>query len=155
MHAEIYIETDSTKPGISKKCYGYVLACKLHGEVRTKEGYGYVEGTYHHAVLTAMVDAIERFVRPCEICIHTEDAYVLNMMENYLDDWVENDFRNSRGKPVNNVDKWRELQEKREEHKLSTQPGKHEYSIWLRDAIEKWKGEQHEQSSDGSAKQRA
>ena len=74
----LYIEVDSTAVRVSNKWFGYVLECSVHGEPKTREGFGEIEGTYHKAVLTAMVHGIERINRSCEVHVHTENTYILH-----------------------------------------------------------------------------
>ena len=60
---KIYITTDSSSPKATEKHYGYVLECMVGGEAKTREGFGKVTGTYHQAVLTALAEALERFIK--------------------------------------------------------------------------------------------
>lgn len=106
----IYIAIDSRSPRITKKNYGYVLECEVSGEARTREGFGTVTGTYHQATLTALIKALERFTQKCELHIHTEDMFVLNMMLKNLDAWEANGFTTSKGSPVANREEWMEVE---------------------------------------------
>jgi hypothetical protein len=78
---KIYIETDSSSPKATEKHYGYVLEVMVSGQAVTREGFGKITGTYHQTVLTALAKALDRFNQSCEVCICTEDDFVLNMME--------------------------------------------------------------------------
>ena len=97
MEARIYITTDSRLSRESVKWYGYVLECIQEGCPRTKEGFGTVTGTYHKATLAALADALQRFLCPCEICVCTEDSFVLNMLGRNLAAWAGNGFLAGRG----------------------------------------------------------
>ena len=104
--ADIYMEIENTSPKASEKWYGYILECKVDGETKTREGFGKIEGTYHQAVLTALIEALERFRESCEIHVHTENEFVLNMIDTNLEKWAGNEFKTSRGKPVANQEEW-------------------------------------------------
>ena len=78
---KIYIETDSSSPKATEKHYGYVLEVMVSGQAVTREGFGKITGTYHQTVLTALAKALDRFNQSCEVCICTEDDFVLNMLE--------------------------------------------------------------------------
>lgn len=93
---KIYITTDSSSPKATEKYYGYVLVCMVDGDAKTREGFGKVMGTYHQAVLTALAEALERFNQSCEVCICTEDEFVLNMLERNLAVWAGNEFLTSK-----------------------------------------------------------
>lgn len=129
--ADIYIKTDSASPKISEKKYGYVLQCEVAGESKTREGFGVAMGTYHQVILETIIEALERFREPCEIHIHTEDTFVLNMMERNLESWANNEFQTVKGKPVANQEEWKKVWELSNEHLILTEPGEHEYSGWI------------------------
>lgn len=135
----IYIAIDSRSPRITKKNYGYVLECEVSGEARTREGFGTVTGTYHQATLTALIKALERFTQKCELHIHTEDMFVLNMMLKNLDAWEANGFTTSKGSPVANREEWMEVRNLSKEHLIVPEPGKHQYTGWLQGEIQKRK----------------
>ena len=108
--AHIYISTDSSSSKITEKHYEYVLECCLmSGKTARREGKGKTKGTYHQATLTAMTEALKRFNQSCEIYIHMQDGFVLNMMGHNLDRWAGNGFLTSRGEPVANQKEWMKL----------------------------------------------
>lgn len=136
---KIYITTDSSSPKVTEKCYGYILECMIAGEAKTREGFGKVKGTYHQATLAALAEAMDRFNQPCEVCIRTEDEFVLHMLERNLSIWAGNEFLTSKRKPVANQKEWMRIWSLSKKHLILTEPGKHEYTGWLRGEIEKRK----------------
>ena len=141
--ADVFLKTDSVSPKKAEKWYGYVLEYKADGETKTREGFGKIEGTYHQAVLTALIEALERFRESCEVHVHTENEFILNMIDTNLKKWAGNEFQNSRGKPVANQEEWMEVWGLSNKQLLITEHGDHEYASWLESAIrrEKEKGE--------------
>lgn len=95
---KIYIETDSSSPKATEKHYGYVLEVMVSGQAVTREGFGKITGTYHQTVLTALAKALDRFNQSCEVCICTEDDFVLNMLERNLAIWAGSVPGNPKGK---------------------------------------------------------
>ena len=136
---KIYIETDSSSPKATEKHYGYVLEVMVSGQAVTREGFGKITGTYHQTVLTALAKALDRFNQSCEVCICTEDDFVLNMLERNLAIWAGNEFLTSKRKPVANQQEWMEIWRLSNRHLILTEPGKHEYTGWLQGEIEKRK----------------
>ena len=128
---KIYIETDSSSPKATEKHYGYVLEVMVSGQAVTREGFGKITGTYHQTVLTALAKALDRFNQSCEVCICTEDDFVLNMLERNLAIWAGNEFLTSKRKPVANQQEWMEIWRLSNRHLILTEPGKHEYTGWL------------------------
>lgn len=149
METKIYIATDSRLPRASVKWYGYVLECTQGGSTWTKEGFGTVTGTYHKATLAALADALQRFRRPCEIHIYTEDSFALNMLGRNLAPWAGNGFLSSRGEPVANGAEWKRVWEESRGHTLVAEPGPHAYGGWIRGEIGRKKREQEEKKGTG------
>lgn len=139
---KIYIEIDSSAPKATEKYYGYVIETLASGQTVTREGFGKTVGTYHQAILIALTDALERFNQPCEVCVCTEDLFVTNMLEFNLAAWADNEFLNSKQKPIANQQEWMKIWELSNKHLILTEPGKHEYGIWLRGEMEKRRKEE-------------
>lgn len=105
MEVHIYIGTDSKAPRVQVRKYGYVLACTLKGKLETKQGFRETKGTYNRVTLEAITEAVGRVVKPSEIHIHTENAFVLTMLEENLDTWEQNGYVTTKGEPVANSEK--------------------------------------------------
>lgn len=86
---DIYVETDSRNPAACERYGGYVLeyigAC---GEPETREDFFQMTGTYHGVVLERLTTALCRMRWRCEVHIHTQDAYILNMVDKFLTTWA-------------------------------------------------------------------
>lgn len=137
--ADVFLKTDSVSPKKAEKWYGYVLEYKADGETKTREGFGKIEGTYHQAVLTALIEALERFRESCEVHVHTENEFILNMIDMNLEKWAGNEFKTSRGKLVANQEEWVRIWGLSNKHLLITEHGDHEYASWLESAIRREK----------------
>lgn len=136
----IYIETDSTLPQTTEKQYAYVLECRTgSGETRTREGFGKMTGTYHQAVLAAVIEAMGRLNQSCEVHLHSEDVFVLSMLEGSLSFWAGNGFLTKRGRQIANREQWQQVWELSEKQLILTEPGSHSYSAWLASEMEKRK----------------
>lgn len=133
----IYIGTDSASTRKSKRSYGYVLECMKNGEPRTVQGFGETESTYHETNLIAINEALRRLNQSCEVHIHTEDHFILNMIEHNLEKWVASDFRTSKGRPVESEEHWRRLWELSQKQLILSECGKHSYSEWIQEEIER------------------
>lgn len=143
VRSAIYITTDSTVPKTTEKWYGYVLECMVTGETRTKEGFGKITGTYHQAVLKALAEALARFRKESEIHIYSEDAFVLGAIKGRLGEWAQNDFLTAKQQPIANRDAWKKVWELSGKHLILTEPGRHSYTGWIREEIERRKEQQN------------
>lgn len=140
MKVDIYIETSSIYQGITDRKCSYVLSVSIRNEERTKEGFGHLEGTWHQAVLVTLAEALERMTVPCEICIHTRDVYVCSRIAK-LEALAGAGWRDSKGELIKNAEEWQQVyaavHNLPDAHKISERSGKHSYSEWLKEEMEK------------------
>lgn len=133
MKARIYIGTDSQAPQKRDRGYGYVLEC----QTQTREGFGKCRGTYNQAVLRALVEALGRFRKKCELEIYTENAFVLGTLARSLAGWAAVGFQTAAGKEIKNRAEWEAVWGLVQGHTIIGIPGKHSYSDWIRRELEK------------------
>ena len=144
MKVDIYIETSSIYQGITDRKCSYVLSVSIRNEERTKEGFGHFEGTYHQTVLITLAEALERMAVPCEICVHTRDAYVCSRIPK-LEELAGIGWKDSKGEEIKNAEEWQRVYSAihalPSTHKLTGKTEKHSYSGWLQEEMEKIKDE--------------
>lgn len=139
----IYITQSSGNTRKSKRSYGYVLECMLRGEAKTVEGFGETESTFHETNLIAINKALARLNQSCEVHIHTEDNFILNMIEHNLERWAANDFKTSKDKPVESEKEWRKLWDLQKKQLIIPKAGSHTYSEWIKEEIRKGRGKEN------------
>lgn len=139
MKVNIYLETDKQTQECTWRKYGYVLEamCGRRPPV-TRVGFGSVEGTYHKCNLQALAEALAQFRKECEVCIHTKDAFVAARILK-IDEMAAADFKDTKGKPIKNAQEWESICRKIKERGIviSSQPGKHAYSVWMQEEMRK------------------
>ena len=131
----VYLGVNPVNTRKSKKRYGFVLECIRNDEPQTLERVGECEETYNGATLKTLNLALARMVKPCEIHIHTENTYILSMIEKNLDLWVGNGFVTSKGEPLKSQEEWRTLWQQSVKHLLVSEPGKHTYLEWIVETV--------------------
>ena len=131
MVTNIYIEIDSTKLGVSRKKYGYLIEAIIEGVPYTVEEYGEEEGTLHKVTLTALEKSLARFNRRSEICLHGTDIFILNVLCNDLARMAEVDFTRKTGKPMANREEWIRIAALAGQHTFTLATGKHEYTSYM------------------------
>ncbi|MGN1223081.1 MAG: ribonuclease HI [Christensenellales bacterium] len=104
----------SGNPG--KGGWGYLLICQS----RNKEKYdsGFKEHTTNNEMeLTAVIEGIKAIKKPCNLTIYTDSAYVSNaFLQNWIESWINNGFKNSSKKEIANKDLWLKLLSLLEKH---------------------------------------
>lgn len=139
---DIYVETDNKAPASCERYGGYVLEyVRANGEPETRHDFRQTTGTYHGVILETLKTALTRIKRSCEVHIHTQDAYVLNMVDKFLATWAENGFRNSKGEPIKNMDIWEQLWQQVKKHKIVVEHGPHSFHGWMQRQMEEKKKE--------------
>ncbi|MBO7219543.1 MAG: ribonuclease HI [Clostridia bacterium] len=105
----------SGNPG--KGGYGGIL---MYGSAK-KEYSGYVELTTNNQMeLTAVIVGLKMLKEPCEVNIYSDSAYVVNaFLEGWVDSWILSNWKNSKKKPVLNVELWQELLELTKIHDIT------------------------------------
>lgn len=128
----VYVESDSTAPRKMMRGVGYVLECtRQDGELHTKEWFNARDGTYNEVVLWTLVKALQELNQPCEVHIHSQNAYILNMVGNNLEHWAGNGFRTAKGDLVKDHFGWERLWKEYQKHLVFTEPGAHGYYTWM------------------------
>jgi len=65
--------------------------------------------------LLAVIEALKQLKEPCKINLYADSTYVLKGIEEWLDNWVKNNFKN-----VKNKEMWQELYKLKKNHIIKT-----------------------------------
>lgn len=105
---EVVIYTDgacSGNPGPGG--YGAIL---MLGENKKEISGGKKETTNNVMELTAVIEALKLLKRPCKVKLYSDSAYVVNaFLQNWIDGWIKNNWKNSNKEEVKNKELWQEL----------------------------------------------
>ncbi len=96
----------SYKPVINYGGYGTLMTC--NGQPLVIYG-GSPADSNNRMELTAVLTALRRLNRPCEVTIISDSEYVIKGLNGYIWNWKLKDWKTSKGTPVANVDLWREM----------------------------------------------
>ena len=137
---DIYLETDSTFQAKRQRKCGYVLATIVHGEEKTKESFGISNGTYHQTTLQTIAEALSRMTAPSQICIHTQDDYVVSRLLK-LEEIAGSGYLDAKKQPIKNADQWKEIYRLvhalPDPHEITARSEKHSYSAWMQEEMKK------------------
>ncbi len=128
---DIYLAQSTASLSKDERWHGYVVACIKNGEEKTVNGFGHIFGTYHEATLRSLSDALDRLNQSCEVHIHTEDRFVLNMLGAQLEKWAGNNYLNAKGEPIKHAELWEEVYVRTRGQLIVAEEGRHSYSEWL------------------------
>lgn len=106
----IYIHTDIKGPG-TKAAGTYIYVLEMATGKGTLKGIKTLhEVTGNKLQLVALIDALARFNKSCNINIHINSPYVSGTVENErILTWRANGWKTSRGEDVANKKEWTDL----------------------------------------------
>lgn len=97
-----------------------------------------VPETENRIQLLAVIKALRRLWKNCDLVIHTHSEYVAaGFNKGWLQTWMENDWKNKKGEPVANRPEWEEMAELLNAHEFEFHAGRHAYSEWMEREIRK------------------
>lgn len=141
MEVTIYIETTfngspSVRDGAGMWLVEYI---RENGTPETREGVIYREKTTDIMLsLLCMKEAFSILKKNCSIVVNTTSTHILNVMRNhYLPVWEKNGWIRAKGKPIRNVELWKECKKAMEPHCASFVSESHSYRSCMRDRIRK------------------
>ena len=92
--------------------YGIVLIYEdKNGKVHRKEIKEAFESTTNNRMeVMSVIVALKELKTPCEVTLTSDSKYLVNAFnENWVDNWIKNDFRRGKADEVKNIDLWEEL----------------------------------------------
>lgn len=69
--------------------------------------------------LTAVIEGLNALQAPARVEIYSDSQYVLNGLNEWLDNWKRKGWKTAARKPVKNEDLWRLLDDFRTRHELT------------------------------------
>lgn len=132
---DLYTENAGKCPKKQDGWYGYVLQYQGK-QLYTIEKFEKCEANRYQRDLIMFREALIK-CKDCELTVHTESTYLKNYER--LEQYIENDWKRSNGKPVKNVELWEQIAEYAKGKKISFAFGPHEYTGWLQNEIRRKK----------------
>lgn len=85
-------------------------AILMSGNIK-KEFSGFNKETTNNKMeLTAVIEALKKLKKPCDVDLYSDSAYVVNAInQGWLNNWKSNGWRGSDKKSVKNIELWTEL----------------------------------------------
>lgn len=146
----IYVMTNVKGVRAADGIYGFVLETETANGPYTLEEFGNLSKvTANRAEAKALLIAIRKLKKPCDLTIYTESAYVASGTK-WFSGWQRNGWLTANGATVANRDIWEELMPELGRHTYIFEVKQaHGYKSWLAGEIGK---RQQGQKSPGSRK---
>lgn len=136
----IYTYTDIRGPRRRDGYYIYLLEQETEKGPVTLHKIEKVETpeTENRIQLLAIIKALRRLIKNCDLVIHTHSEYVTaGFQKGWLQKWEADGWMNGKGKPVANREEWEEIAELLNAHEFEFYTGRHAYSDWMEREVRK------------------
>ncbi len=145
MKVSIYTYTTIRGPAKRTGAIGYLMVVETSKGPVSRHGTESVgECSGNRAALLAVLYALRRLTKPCELVIYTDSAYVANGITGDAAKWQQAGWKNSKGEDTANREEWEECLRLLSGHQTEVICGKiHEYYFWLRNETRRKAGENH------------
>lgn len=140
MNVDIYIETNVKSPKRQRGTYGYILVYRPPGKEEDATVSDFVtvdDVTPQEIELKALVKALGRLRKQCDVSIIQSNQYIKNMSNN-LDTWKKSGYKTAKGEDVKYKDLWQQLAEYMEKQHITWGEDKG-YQNWLKSEVTKKK----------------
>ena len=75
--------------------------------------------TNNEMELTAVIEALKILKFPCQVDLYSDSAYVVNaFLQNWIGNWIKNNWKTSSKEPVKNQELWKKLYELTKTHQV-------------------------------------
>jgi len=117
----VVIYSDGACPGNQKSNpqggYGAIV---MHEGSTLELAQGYRQTSNNRMELRAVIAAFKTIQCPSMVTVYSDSKYVTDAFnQQWIENWLWNGWRNSKGKPVLNQDLWKELLEETISHKVT------------------------------------
>lgn len=94
-------------------------AILMYQENKKEISGGKKNTTNNEMELTAVIEALKMLKFPCQVDLYSDSAYVVNaFLQNWIGNWVKNNWKTSSKEPVKNQELWKELYELIKTHQV-------------------------------------
>ena len=121
-HVNVYTASGIKSVRPSDGYIAYVLETAYNGKVSTKAEVAPVQHmTANQSELQALIMAVSKLNRPCELTIYTDSAHTASgYTQGWVDTWTVNGWISSRGDEVHHRKEWQELTRLLSDHDAGT-----------------------------------
>ena len=94
-------------------------AILMYQENKKEISGGKKNTTNNEMELTAVIEALKLLKFPCQVDLYSDSAYVVNaFLQNWIGNWIKNNWKTSNKEPVKNQELWKELYELTKTHQV-------------------------------------
>lgn len=133
MNVNMYIYQTIKGPGTKKGAYTYILETEVKGKSVTLTDTNFLDSmSENKAELNVLLKALKRLRMECDVTIIGATQYIKSGFEQWLDKWIEADWKNAKGKEVANSIEWHLINIYRQKYNITvSDQEEHQYKKWM------------------------
>ena len=94
-------------------------AILMYKENKKEISGGKKDTTNNVMEITAVIEGLKLLKYPCEVDLYSDSAYVVNaFLQNWIGNWVKNNWKTSSKEPVKNQELWKQLYDLTKTHQV-------------------------------------
>lgn len=98
---------------------GGYAAILMYADTKKEISGGCKDTTNNIMELTAVIEGLKVLKEPCDVEVYSDSAYVVNaFLQNWIEGWKKNNWKNSQKQTVKNIELWKELLQLMEYHSV-------------------------------------
>ena len=97
---------------------GWGVMMRFQENQKTLQGFE-AETTNNRMELIAVIKGLAALKRRCQVELYTDSKYVLQGINDWIDNWRKNGWKTAARKPVKNVDLWQLLDKEASGHQIN------------------------------------
>jgi len=97
---------------------GWGVILSFASKQKTLNGFE-AETTNNRMELTAAIEALRALSRCCDVDLNTDSKYVLQGINEWINNWKANGWKTAAKKPVKNADLWKQLDNQVLRHRVN------------------------------------
>ncbi len=113
---KVYIYSDGSSLG-NPGAGGWGTVLKYNDTVKEISG-GQADTTNNQMELKGAIEGIKLLKEPCEVILTSDSKYVVQGINDWLTNWIKNNWRTAGKKPVKNLDLWQEYVKISQQHNV-------------------------------------
>lgn len=110
---DLWVWEDNKSPKETPKSYACSLETIRQGRSVRKAWEGERNASWHGLVLYAIAEGLERFRLNAEVTIRSSNKWVLDRIDQNLEEWEKNGFKTKKGEEIKNADLWKRIAKRR------------------------------------------
>jgi len=140
MDVNVYVDSTIKKPNRGEGKAMYLIECNVKGEPKTAEGFVHLPDTTEDAIiLTALIEALGRFLKPSNIRIFVKAPGVFNAIDTgRIQAAKTKGYRTAKGQSIKNAELWDIFLNLVPKHKWKITDEEHSFQEYMRSELKKW-----------------